>query len=242
MMETTSPKGVLGLYSFNQQVGNTPPDIKPIGIQKWTGDHSACLNPAFKSFFENPKLSFNRKKWQENTFLALGVGPGRWTGSRVGVSFAKSLNFISHVPLYPVSSLKILAQSQFEQEKPVLVLMNAFKNSLYMALYKRKKDRLQELIAPSVTLPQDLVHIIKEECVCVGDGYQAYSAYLPESLKVKLKPVTPTFPEIQGLVSLLKQEFDPKHFIGWRDLEPFYLRSPVTTLYKQELPVQHTNK
>ena len=236
IMETSSTKGALGLYSFKSKTLG----IKPIQIKTWTGDHSACLNPAFESFFVKKlwkKPLLTRKTLAKNTFLALGVGPGRFTGTRVGVSFAKSLNFISHVPIYPVSSLKILAESQFEStNRSILVLMNAFRNSLYMALYQKKEGRLKERIAPCVVLPKDLEHQIKTECVCIGDGYRVYEELMPLSLKRKMAICKEcVVPEIPFFARLLQREFDPSGLRDWRALAPLYLRSPVPTLHSQKV-------
>ncbi len=251
IMETSSAKGALGLYSFKRDTS----DIRPIKIHTWEGDHSACLNPAFESLFPAPHSSgdphlkkpatvkkkalgtpsfLTQKDLTEHTFLSLGVGPGRWTGTRVGVSFARSLNFISQVPLYPVSSLKILAESQFESSRrPILVLMNAFKKSLYMALYQKKESRLKEIISPCVVLPEDLAGRIETECVCVGDGWPVSEKLMPLSLKRKVTVREEyVVPEIRFLARLLQREFDPSGLMDWRKLAPVYLRSPVPVLRK----------
>ena len=253
LMETSSSEGAIGLYSYQAGDKNRVLDIQPIKIHTWKEDHSACLNPAFESFFTPEVAGYDtageahhyqqpteqQKKGEvfvphenlKKAFLALGVGPGRFTGTRVGVSFAKSLNFISQVPIYPVSSLKILAESQFELEKPILVLVNAFRNSLYMGLYQKKQGQLREILTPRVVLPRDLPSLIHyKQCVCVGDGYAVYESYLPQSFKKQLEFKNHTFPRIKDLACLLKREFDPSQLVSWRQLSPVYLRSPVSTL------------
>ena len=249
LIETTSPKGSLGLCSLSSEAGDT----LPIVIKEWSGSsHSASITLAFESLFKNPeewgsegrpspgfsskgtissKLALNKKNLNKNlSFLALGVGPGRFTGVRVGVSFAKTLSYILHTPIYPVSSLKILAESQVEQEKPILVLVNAFKNSLYMALYQKKESKLAELIPPSVVLPQDLSKKVQPECVCVGDGYAAYEAAWPLDFKKKIQVKENIFPEVKYFPSLLQREFDSSQLIQWEELKPVYLRSPVQVI------------
>ena len=213
LMETSSSKGALGLYSFKSG------DIQAIKLKTWAKDHSPNLNLAFASF--EPCLL---------KFLALGVGPGRWTGTRVGVSFAKTFNFVSQVPLYPVSSLKILAESQFHQKKPILVLINAFKNSLYVALYQKTGGRLKELIAPTVVLPNEVSNLVKTNVLCVGDGYRVYESFFSQHLKSKLEVKDNIFPEVSYLAQLLNREFDSSLLVDWDKLFPVYLRSPVPTL------------
>ena len=233
LIETTSPKGSLALYSLSIEKR----DIQEIAVKKW-GDcaHSALITPAFESLFHSYlKLTSSVKsvsslQSDKKAFVALGIGPGRFTGVRVGISFAKTLGFVLDIPIYPVSSLKILAESQKEQEKPILVLMNAFKNSLYMALYQREQSNLKELISPCVVLVEDLSKKIHTECVCVGDGYAVYEHKLPPELKEKIKVRESIFPEIKNLASILEREFDSSCLIQWKELTPVYLRSPVQAI------------
>ena len=236
LIETTSPQGSLGLYSLSSE--NTID--RSLLVKEWKGpSHSAHLTSAFELILDfylkkeiPASVGFKSDSYLQTlsshiAFIALGVGPGRFTGVRVGVSFAKTLAFLLHLPIYPVSSLKILAQSQIEQEKPILVLLNAFKNSVYKALYQKRKSKLEELIPPSVVLPKDIAKGISEKCVCVGDGYSVYKDLLSDDLKKNLQVKENIFPKVEYLASLLKREVKVSHYIGWKELKPVYLRSPV---------------
>lgn len=224
LMETTSPKGSIGLYSFQEEKKR---NLQPLEVKTWESlAHSALITSAFESLFKTfQKLNSPGKT---TAFLALGAGPGRFTGVRVGVSFAKTLGFALNMPLYPVSSLEILAESQKEEEKPILVLLNAFKNSLYMALYRRKNSSImEELIPPCVVLAGDLQKKIKTKCVCVGDGYKAYKDIFPLELKHLLEIKENIFPNTKYLADFLQRKFDVSGLVSWRRLKPVYLRSPV---------------
>ena len=221
LIETTSSQGSLGLYSLFPEKKKW----QEVAVKQWEGSsHSAFITSAFESFFDC------KKKPSQISFLALGVGPGRFTGVRVGVSFAKTLNYVLRIPIYPVSSLQILAESQMEQDKPILVLLNAFKNSLYMALYQKTDLGMKELISPSVILPQDLEKKIPEECICVGDGYLVYESIFSQSLKRKLSVKNNIYPEIKYLAKFLSREFSASDLIDWKHLKPVYLRSPVSLI------------
>lgn len=234
LIETTSSKGSIGLYCLNS-VSETLNSI-----QQWEGScHSRYINLALKALFKKNEAVKLQSQKEDNfvcnfrdkiTYIVLGVGPGRFTGVRVGVSFAKTLGYILDIPIYPISSLKILAASQIKQEKPILVLLNAFKNSLYMAVYQNKNSQLQQLIPPSVVLPQNLDKIISQQCVCVGDGYQVYQSFWSEEFKKKIDVKNNIFPEIKYIPSLLKREFKTDDLISWDNLKPVYLRTPVQAI------------
>ena len=235
LIETTSPKGSLALYSRSPEER----EIRAIAIKEWSeGAHSSFITPAFESLFQSylkivspsDAASSIDPTLHKDTFLAVSVGPGRFTGVRVGISFAKTVAFVLGVPVYPVSSLKILAESQKEQEKPILVLLNAFKNSLYMALYKKEQEELKELISPCVVLAEELNIKIRTECVCVGDGYAVYESQLSSDLKKKIEVKENIFPEIKNMASLVKRECNFSSLVEWRELTPVYLRSPVKAI------------
>lgn len=213
--------------------------MQSIAVKEWSeGAHSSLITPAFDSVYQSylemisstDAASSIDPALHKNTFVAVSVGPGRFTGVRVGISFAKTIAFVLGVPVYPVSSLKILAESQKDQGKPILVLLNAFKNSLYMALYQREQSGLKELISPCVVLPEELGVKIQTECVCVGDGYAVYKEQFSSDLKKKIEVKENIFPEIKDMASLVKREVHSSGLIEWKELTPVYLRSPVKVM------------
>ena len=227
LVETSGEKGFLALADITDP-GQKTATAQLKKIKTWEGaHHSAFITKAFESFQPLPP----------KTRIALSLGPGRFTGLRVGLSFAKTLSFVCAVPIYPVCSLKILAYAGLQQDKPILVLQNAFKNSLYTALYQKTPARLKELSPPKTLLPKDLPGLLAEKpkgrrtilkhCFCLGDGYQAYESSFSPDLKTCLHVKENVFPRAQDFMELLRTEFDPAFLTDWKNLEPVYLRSPV---------------
>ncbi len=244
LVETSGEKGFLALAEISNpgQKGAVATLKK---VKTWEGaHHSAFITKAFESF--KPFKPFP-------SVLALSLGPGRFTGLRVGISFAKTLSFVCSVPVYPVCSLKILAYSGIDQDKPVLVLQNAFKNSLYTALYQKKAKGLKELISPKTLLLKDLPGLLtqkpfppaqkkhplgrKKDFLCLGDGYRAYENALCPNLKARLHVRDNVFPSAKCFMELLRTEFDPVFLTTWKNLNPVYLRSPVKLLSKKPGPM-----
>ena len=222
LLETSGPDGSIALCDLSSDKSSA----ELIGTEKWNGpSHSTFVTEAFSQLFK--KTSYSP---QELNLIALGIGPGRFTGIRVGVSFAKTLAFVNNVPVYPCSSLRILAESQINQGKPVLVLMNAFKNSLYVASYQKRDETVFELVAPTVMLPEQLSQFENKEYICVGDGYLAYESELPTNLKKNCDVKENVFPQANDLMGVLQKEFHKSRQIHWKNLHPVYLRSPVPIL------------
>lgn len=235
LLETSSPHGSLALCVLSER------QCQLIEQHQWDGPtHSAYITQKFETILQildtpsilKKKLGFDfTKESMKISFVALGVGPGRFTGVRVGVSFAKTLAFAYNIPVYSVSSLKILAESQIHQSKPVLVLINAFKNSMYAAIYQKQKNEVKELLSPCVILPEELKSYVQQDCICVGDGYEVYKSFFSKELNEKLSVCSGnSYPDVKSLADIVNREFQIDTCLNWKQVQPVYLRSPVELL------------
>ncbi len=83
--------------------------------------------------------------------LAVSIGPGSFTGLRIGLSVAKGLAYASGKPILPVSTLQGLAQKAAdawgsgEAEALILPLLDARRGDVYCALYRRADGALQQV-------------------------------------------------------------------------------------------------
>ena len=240
ILETSSPKGFLSLCTLQKKSA-----VLKMSSQ-WEGPvHSLYLTKVFEEILCKIKQAAADKREvvaseidsaleeseklviQKNvSFIALGAGPGRFTGVRVGISFAKALSYVYNIPVYPVSSLKILAEEQIDQGRPVLVLVNAFKNSLFTALYHKQGEKVRQIISPSVIKPEKLSDSVKEECICVGDGYEVYKKYFSKNLRL-CSVSDSLFPKPENLARILHREFSSIQPLNFRQVQPVYLRSPA---------------
>jgi len=74
--------------------------------------HSDRLHPMIEAVLQTASCSY-----PELQAVAVGMGPGSYTGLRIGLSAAKGLCFALGIPLLPLSSLEIVLHSQFEEER-----------------------------------------------------------------------------------------------------------------------------
>ncbi len=224
LVETSGLEGSLAFCSIDKKK-----KIEGIlAVETWSRlNHSGYITEAFQNLLKKLKIQSSAI-----TSIALSIGPGRFTGLRVGLSFAKTIAFVHQIPIYPICSLEILAASWFHQEMPVLSLLNAFKNSLYIALYQKKGFVVKKIISPQVVKPTKLQDLVREKCVCVGDGFFVYENFFSEELKSLLSIKKNKFPEMQYFASLLKYHWPHIQPLSWKDLTPLYLRSPVSSIKK----------
>jgi len=106
-------------------------------------------------------------EWRDVSAIAVGVGPGTFTGLRIGVASARAMATARAIPVHPVSSLAALAAGI---EAPrALPLIDARRGEVFGALYAFE----QELIAPFVTRPEEVAVKLGEHAqfaLAAGDG------------------------------------------------------------------------
>jgi tRNA threonylcarbamoyladenosine biosynthesis protein TsaB len=108
------------------------------------------------------------------TGVAVGVGPGPYTGLRVGIMTAKVLGAALGIPVYGVCSLDVIA-ADVEHGGDFLVATDARRRELYWARYDRAGHRLA---GPQVTAPADIPYPDRD-LLTVGEGSLLYPAFLP---------------------------------------------------------------
>jgi tRNA threonylcarbamoyladenosine biosynthesis protein TsaB len=124
--------------------------------------HAGELMPALADLLGQAGLD-----WQELDAIAVGVGPGSFTGLRIGVATARGLAQAIGVGLRPVSSLAALAAGiEAEQRLP---LIDAKRGEVFAALYEGER----ELWAPFAATPDELAERLRAAAVtprAAGDG------------------------------------------------------------------------
>ena len=152
-------------------------------------------------------------------FLAVSVGPGRFTGVRTAVNVIKSLSFSLNIPCYPLDTLRVTAEP-FLDKNPV-VAFNAFKESVYCSFFSEKGKNQK---GPCVLSFSRYLEMIKDETLCIGDVPFFYS--IPFQLKERCS-FQQAYPQAHHLASVVCSEFDSRNLIPWSQLKPLYLRSQI---------------
>ena len=116
--------------------------------------------------------------------IAVGVGPGTFTGLRVGIATARALAHAHELPVHPVSSLAALAEGI---DAPLrLALIDARRGELFSALHG--PDRV--VWEPAVSAPEELAERVRESAVnpvAAGDGSVRFREVL-EAAGIRVEP------------------------------------------------------
>lgn len=106
--------------------------------------------------------------------FAVTLGPGSFTGLRIGISTVKGLAQALDKPVVGISSLDTLAWQCTDRTYLICPLLDARKGEVYFATYRLDNDRLIPKSTERVKPPEKAVQDIKEPCVFVGNGAQLY--------------------------------------------------------------------
>lgn len=197
---------------------NSGSSLKILAKRNWThcafkSTHSGRLAWEIESLFKESGVLL-----ESLSFIAVGAGPGRFTGVRTAVTTAKALSFSLKIPVYPVNSLKILAEEFYGKTKALLVSIHAFKNQIYFAEFYSQKEQMFVL---SFEQWQNKIKSLKQDrLICVSDIEEFY--YLEPHLRQKLLFKKPKLSAMNLVKIILREKIQAQN---WSSLKACYLRS-----------------
>jgi tRNA threonylcarbamoyladenosine biosynthesis protein TsaB len=160
--------------------------------------------------------------------LTISLGPGSFTGLRIGVSTVKGLAFATGKPAAGVSTLDVLASQIATTPYLICPILDARKKEVYTAFYCYKEGNSLKRISPYQAIrPEDLVKNIKEETIFLGDGVKTYEGLLLNDLpSFAIFPPAPLhFPRGSMVAKLGFELLRKGECLDLETFVPIYIRS-----------------
>jgi len=208
-----------------EEVGAEPP-ASGNGAAVYRSNHAEILLPLIDRLLDRTGVRLS-----DVSAFAVAIGPGSFTGLRIGLSTVKGLAYGSEAPVVGISTLAAVAARVNDSEGLICPFLDARKKEVYAALFCRKGEALERVSDDVVSSPEDFVdsvlrRISGQRCLFIGDGAKSYAAMIKERLgeRVVLTPGD-GYPSAASAVArlaedkILRQEIDP---VG--PLVPLYLR------------------
>lgn len=159
--------------------------------------------------------------------IGVGIGPGLFTGLRVGITTAKVMGFALRIPVVGIPSLDLLAYPVRYTPKCIAAVIDARRREVFWALYRSVPGGMQRVTEYHVGAPDEVVHEVRalgDDTLFVGEGATRYWDVFSECDGVELAGPEFMAPSAAALVSLTTARVEREEFSNASDIEPLYLR------------------
>jgi tRNA threonylcarbamoyladenosine biosynthesis protein TsaB len=165
--------------------------------------------------------------WSSIAGIAVSLGPGSFTGLRIGMATAKGLAAAAGKALLGVSTLDSLA-AKCVTSRLICSVLDARKKEVYAAFYRCNADGLSQRISDmTVVAPEKLVAAVSEPLFMVGDGAMVYGELFRNLLgrNVIFAPSQLHEPSASSLGMLAGEMFAAGEQLDLAEAVPVYIRS-----------------
>ncbi|MCP3857086.1 MAG: tRNA (adenosine(37)-N6)-threonylcarbamoyltransferase complex dimerization subunit type 1 TsaB [Actinomycetia bacterium] len=183
--------------------------------------HAESLAPMIEFVCDQARVELS-----ELSCVAVDVGPGLFTGLRVGVATATAMASVLRVPMIGISSLDLLAFPVRFTDRLIVVAIDARRGELFHASYRQVSGGVQRLSEARVCTPEGLAAELvatNDEVLLVGDGARRYEELFSEVQKVERES---SHPMATALAQLAHAQALSEEFVKPSEIQPIYLRRP----------------
>ena len=187
--------------------------------------HSQTLLPLVEQILSCAQISFS-----EIGCYAVAVGPGSFTGVRIGVSLVKGLAFSGKVPCVPVSTLEAMARLFTGQRANICCAMDARCGQVYNALFEVNSGAVTRLCEDRAIAASQLGEELAADgrsWILTGDGATlCWESFGKSSSQFFLAPSHLRFQRASGVALAAQEVYNQQRTMSAEELSPVYLRPP----------------
>ena len=185
--------------------------------------HNEFLLPAIRFCLDEAGLGFRNIGG-----VAASLGPGLYTGMRVGIATSKALAQALSVPVVGLSSLDLVAYDVRYSPKTICAALDARRGEIFHAFYRASPGGIQRMSDYRIEKPEKLAIGLAsrpEEVLLVGNGALLHKdAFADLGSVVELGTMSHSFPHAASLVELALPRLLREDFDSLYELQPLYLR------------------
>lgn len=184
--------------------------------------HAEQLAPAIQYLCQETGIRLSRLAG-----VAVGIGPGLFTGLRVGVTTAKVMAQSLGVPVVGMPSLDLVAFPLRHANRLIAAVLDARRKEVFYALYEPVPGGIQRVSEYEVGVPGALLAELiarGEDVLVAGDGAGLLGEELEHLQHVELAGAELGRPSVAALIELAYSRFEREEFVAPFALNPLYLR------------------
>ncbi len=209
-IETSGAIGSVCLCDNGMSVG-TKTFGKGLGQDK---DIGSSLNSLFQEVPWTP---------HDIDLVAVSIGPGSYTGLRVGVTCAKTLAYSLNRPIISVPTLDVLAENVKSDVNTFCPVIDAKRKSVYACIYTRSGSEQKRTTDYLLIPPKDLLNILPDQTLLFGDGIIPYKDIFAQK-NLTLSPDGLGVASALNVAKLGLKRYEQGERCEMETLEPLYLR------------------
>jgi len=160
--------------------------------------------------------------------IAVGLGPGRYTGLRIGVEVGKTLAQVSRVPIVGIASLDVVAFGVGTSRRLIAAVLDARRDEVFVGFYRSVPGGVMREGGYEVIAPEGLAAELEaraEDVLLVGDGAILYRSRLERAgSRIAFAPAALAYPWASALVEVAVPRFIREETDHLTDVVPLYLR------------------
>lgn len=167
--------------------------------------------------------------------IAVGRGPGAFTGVRLAISAAQGMALALDLPVIPISSLAALALDAPNDSHPILAVIDARMGEIYAGTFRRDEHGLVEILGmESVGSANVLKVAARQTWNVIGTGWDSYA----EEIRSRLQSPPAwaqgeRYPQATAIARLAVREASIGHWMAPELALPVYLRDKVALTIKE---------
>ncbi|MDP1574071.1 MAG: tRNA (adenosine(37)-N6)-threonylcarbamoyltransferase complex dimerization subunit type 1 TsaB [Coxiellaceae bacterium] len=197
-------------------------------------EHASLLLPQIQALCDEASFDI-----AELNAIAFGCGPGSFMGVRLATGIAQGLAFGLNIPLIPISTLQIIAQTAFEKsaEKFILAGWDARIEEIYWGFYEiDHTDIAQPIINDQLGAPSgvDIVSFGHIGFTLAGNAWDVYQDQLPAPLSQAKQKFTDLYPEARAMLTIAKAKYLANEHVSPDAAHPHYIRHHVVHNHSQK--------
>lgn len=185
--------------------------------------HAEQLAPAIRYLCDELGVSLTKM-----AAIAVDIGPGLFTGLRVGVTTAKVMARALRVPVVGIPSLDLVAYPLRHANRLVVAVLDARRHEVFSASYRPVPGGVQRVSEYAVWRPDELIAELAtgtDELLLAGDGLAAYRDEFVALDRAEFAGPDHAAPSVTALVELATARVEREDFESPGEVRPLYLRT-----------------
>lgn len=225
-IDTSSEVATIAVMDENKLIGEYTINHKKT--------HSQKLMPMIEEMLRSCEISVD-----DIDLIGVAIGPGSFTGLRIGVATAKAMAHVRNIPIASINTLESLAFNMNLSKGIIYPILDAQRNQVYTCKFTWENNTMVALEDISVKDIDSLLEEIKEryeEAIVLGEAADLYKDKFEGLKNVYISPNSHKLAKASSICELALQKYNKGEVSNCYEISPFYIRkSQAEVQYEEKL-------